>query len=256
MHKTVQQDLYPDIFAVMCGKASTMATVQKFLEDTTDSRLPSYVVSGSAHGFSNGFVLAKTNQVSKFARNARIYDRSRRALRVQAFFYADSPAEASRYVAAHHHEGCYLKREWFSAPTRQRPRYTERVVDTETQKRYWRFNQSHCDGTLQNVLFELPASANGSFANPPPLDIQLPAMQQILHFQEFSPEMQLWLYAMIGRMLLPVATLDSFSVIVLLSGATQVSYSPPCGENFRSHSRLCSEWQVYDSRRLHGCAFS
>lgn len=199
MFSCVQQDLFPDVFAIMLSKASTMASVQKYLEDTTDSRLPPYVVSEGVHGFENGYFLAKTNQ---------------------AFFYEDSPADSCKYVSAHHHDNCKLLREWFEPP--KPPPAPRRYTDLQSNpdgSKYWTFQQTHHDGSEQTIRLNVPA--NCDVENPPPLWIDMPAMQQILHFQEFTGEMMLWLYALMGRMLLAVGTLDDFAVIVLFSGATQ-----------------------------------
>ena len=199
MNEQCSDHAYPDIFAIMNAKATTIPTVQRFLENTPDPRLPPYVVTEAAHGFVNAYVLVKTGEVH---------------------FYEDAPTGIEKVVAAHHHEYS-LQREWFAPTTARNPRCTRQVTFPGDNSRFWLFTQTHLDGTQHDVLYPLPASAKGSFAKPPPLDIDMPAMQQVLHFQDFTPEMQVWLYAMLGRLMLYAGSRDQFSVILLLSGVTQ-----------------------------------
>lgn len=172
VQSVISPDANPDIHAILCSKAATLPSVISFLEKTPDSRLPFYEVTEGAHGFMNGYVLAKTNTV---------------------VFYGTKnvDAETNKIVASHHHAGCMLKPEWFKTSPRQRlltgeveivriggdeSDDEEALADEENllrPQRAWRFKQQHHDGSVVDVLYPIPEGcADDNF---PPLHIQMPA---------------------------------------------------------------------------------
>lgn len=192
----VRSDLYPDLFDAFVTKAAMLPQVTAFIEGTNDSRFPFYVVSEHIHGFANGYVDVLTSR---------------------AFFYKDSPPDMLSLVAKHHHKDVVLDRKWFSVGERCR---TGCVVDADA--RQWVYTKQHFDGTTQQLRYDMPPwRKDGRVVPPPPLHVDMPAMQQILDFQGYTAAMQLFLYAMIGRTLLAVGTRDQFSTILLMSGETQ-----------------------------------
>jgi hypothetical protein len=52
-----------------------------------------------------------------------------------------------------------------------------------------------------------------------PVDIPTPHLQSILDFQDMSPEVSWWMYAMIGRLIYEVNELDGWQVVPFLKGA-------------------------------------
>jgi hypothetical protein len=52
-----------------------------------------------------------------------------------------------------------------------------------------------------------------------PTDVPTPHLQSILDYQDMSPEVSWWMYAMIGRMIYEVNELDAWQVIPFLKGA-------------------------------------
>ena len=102
LYEMSRADKYMDVFAQVCKvrrpvpnqlltPKQFMSSIETYIENTPDIRMPFYEVNRDIHGFENGFVNVDTAEV---------------------FFYDDNP-DVVDYVAAHHHSGKYLKREWF-----------------------------------------------------------------------------------------------------------------------------------------------
>jgi len=101
-------------------------------------------------------------------------------------------------------------------------RERRRACITDAAARTWTFpRKKHLDGTTQDLVYPFPKGCVDGGAEPPPLHLQMPAMQQLLDFQDFTPEMQSIFFCMWGRTLLPVGTRDQFACIMLMSGETQ-----------------------------------
>jgi hypothetical protein len=197
VNEMVRADIYPDLFNALCSKATTLPNARRYLETTEDSRLPFYEVSDYIHGFENCYV-------DTFA--------------CKAYFYADNPRETRGLVARQHHADVVLEKSWFSMRERRR------ACVEDLEARTWTFRKRHLDGTTRTLVCPFPADYRAAGRNnidPPPLHLDMPAMQQMLDFQEFTAEMQSMFYCMLGRTLLPVNTRDKFDCIVLMSGETQ-----------------------------------
>ncbi len=174
---------------------SSYRKATRYLESTEDSRFPFYEVSEFVHGFENCYV---------------------DTMECRAYFYADNPQGTSRLVSRHHHAGVRLEKSWFSLRERRR------ACITDAAARTWTFpRKKHLDGTTQDLVYPFPKGCVDGGAEPPPLHLQMPAMQQLLDFQDFTPEMQSIFFCMWGRTLLPVGTRDQFACIMLMSGETQ-----------------------------------
>ena len=227
MSQMLRLDSNPD-FAAFFPHLGFFNNLGDMLTKMADVRLPEFVENQEIHGFENCYVDCSSGQ---------------------AFFYEDRPAGISRYVARQHHDGVSLERSWFldspppgscveDAATRSwtfakevtQPDRTpeERLAVEEAARRAGILGDIDEIAITQDALptwhvkYAMPKPGSPHESRPPPpLHIPIPAACRILRYQQFSGEALFFLFAMIGRMLLPVGTLDRFGTILYFSGQTR-----------------------------------